>query len=88
MDDEQFELWQEYYQLEPFGNVHEDIQNASILAALHEPYRDRKKRPTPFSSSDFRLGKGAQRKPVKLPAEIIKAKMTALLGPPNVSISR
>jgi len=83
LDEDEFREWQEFARLEPFGPAIDDLRGGMILAALHEPYRDAKRKNKPFSADDFRLGYVPKRRQT-LSAKALIAKTTAILGPPQV----
>lgn len=56
--------WFAFYRLAPFGGDVLDTQFAQLCQIMAEPNRDRKRKPTPFKISDFKLS-SPDRRPAK-----------------------
>jgi len=49
----EFQDWQQFAELEPFGEERADIRTASIVSTLANIWRDPKKHRQPYQMSDF-----------------------------------
>jgi hypothetical protein len=49
----EFTLWIAYSEIEPFGPLHDELMAGQVCATLAETHRDTKRRPSPFTPSDF-----------------------------------
>lgn len=78
---EQFELWREFFGIEPFGPLAED-QRAG-LAMMLESNRHRGKGTKPYKLEDFMLSKVSKPKPRQLPLKVLREQMEAVLGKPD-----
>lgn len=54
-----FREWQAFFLLEPFGSERAELHAASIVTAIAESNRDRKKRRKAFELQDFAMPAGA-----------------------------
>ncbi len=45
--------WQEYYQVEPWGEERDDLRSGILTSVLANVHRDVKRRPTPYEPVDF-----------------------------------
>lgn len=53
MSSAEFAEWMAYAALEPFGPQRDDVRAGTVAATLANIHRDRKARPSPFTSEDF-----------------------------------
>jgi hypothetical protein len=77
MSARQFEEWQIYAELEPWGELRQDLRIAHVVSTLVNLQRDSTKHPEPYPIADFLLrfdddekGEPAARKPAKSPEQI------------------
>ena len=77
MGAEQFDLWKEFYSIEPFGPYAEDQRSAmqQWLTAKHNPKK-------PFKLEDFMLSK-TKRPPRKINYKLMRERLEAVLGKPD-----
>lgn len=74
----QLVAWFQYAEVEPFGEYRADLRSGTVAAVIANTNRDPKKRPRPFTPSDFmpEFGKpqetGPRRKPLTDPEEWTK----------------
>lgn len=53
VDSHEFAEWMAYDRLEPFGPKRDDMRSAIIASILANVYRDKKRKPSPFTVEDF-----------------------------------
>lgn len=53
MTSREFAGWMEFYRLEPWGSDAEWLHTAQVLAMMANVNRDPKRRPSPYTASDF-----------------------------------
>jgi hypothetical protein len=81
---EQMVAWQEYHQLEPFGAERADLGFGIVASVMANVHRDPKRRPRPFSPSDFMpkfsetATKDTRRRPMTDPADFQKFKQLVI----------
>lgn len=75
MPAEQWLWWQEFFRLEPWGGVHEDLRFGFLLQELHNAWHDGKKDPEYWFPSLRDGGPDADPDDPKRRAKRIKAKL-------------
>jgi len=53
VDSEEFSWWIAYNRIEPFGEKRADIRSAIVASVIANVNRDKKKKPSPFKTTDF-----------------------------------
>lgn len=56
MSASEFLDWQVFFELEPFGELRDDLRAGTIAATIANIHRDKKKRRKPYSVRDFMPG--------------------------------
>ncbi len=49
----EFVEWQEYYEVEPWGEERADLRSGIVASVLANVHRDSKRRPSPYEPTDF-----------------------------------
>lgn len=81
--------WQEFYALEPWGLMPQDVMHAHSISVLANVNRDSKRRPAPYRIDEFLLyeqGAASSSEPVLLddPDAQTEAMISAMFGGANV----
>lgn len=82
ISDEQFELWKEFYTIEPFGPFAEDQRAALPAWQFANYHRDPKKRREPYPLNDFMLST-VKKPPRKRNYKLMREQIEAVLGTPD-----